>query len=45
MLLKYANTPELQEAARGASRKTLDIAETLRAKAIQKTGIYQIPGC
>jgi len=45
MLLKYAITPELQQAARDASRKTLEIAERLRNGAIQKTGIYQIPGC
>ena len=45
MLLKYATTPELQDAARKASRRTLEIAEKLRDGAIQKTGIYQIPGC
>jgi len=45
MLLKYATTPELQEAAREACRKTLQIADKLRAGAIAKTGIYQIPGC
>jgi len=45
MLLKYATTPEPQEAAREACRKTLQIADKLRAGAIAKTGIYQIPGC
>ena len=45
MLLKYAVTQELQEAARRSCEKTLEIAEKLREKAIQKTGIYQIPGC
>ena len=45
MLLKYATTPDLQQAARKASHKTLEIAEQLRSKAIQNTGIYQIPGC
>lgn len=45
MLLKYATTPELQENARNACRKTLEIAEQLRAAAIAKTGIHQIPGC
>jgi 1,2-phenylacetyl-CoA epoxidase catalytic subunit len=45
MLLKYAITPELQQAAREACSRTLQIAEKLRAGAIAKTGIYQIPGC
>jgi hypothetical protein len=45
MLLKYARSRESQEAAREACRKTLEIAEKLRAGAIAQTGIYQIPGC
>ena len=45
MLLKYATTPEHQRAAREACRRTLEIAEKLRAGAIAKTGAYQIPGC
>ena len=45
MLLKYATTPELQNAAREASRRTLEIAGKLREAAILKTGMYQIPGC
>jgi 1,2-phenylacetyl-CoA epoxidase catalytic subunit len=45
MLLKYAVGDELQQAARQACRKTLEIAEKLRAAAVGKTGIYQIPGC
>ena len=45
MLLKYATTPEHQRAARDACRRTLEIAENLRAGAIAKTGAYQIPGC
>ncbi len=45
MLLKYATTPEHQRAAREACRRTLEIAENLRAGAIAKTGAYQIPGC
>ena len=45
MLLKYATTPEHQQAAREACRRTLEIAEKLRAGAIAKTGAYQIPGC
>jgi len=45
MLLKYATTPEHQQAARESCRRTLEIAEKLRAGAIAKTGVYQIPGC
>ncbi len=45
MLLKYANTPDEQRAAREACLKTLEIADKLRTGAIEKTGIYQIPGC
>jgi 1,2-phenylacetyl-CoA epoxidase catalytic subunit len=45
MLLKYATSREDQEAAREACRRTLEIAEKLRAGAIAKTGVYQIPGC
>jgi uncharacterized ferritin-like protein (DUF455 family) len=45
MLLKYAISKESQQAARDACRKTLEIAEKLRAGAIARTGIYQIPGC
>jgi 1,2-phenylacetyl-CoA epoxidase catalytic subunit len=45
MLLRYATTAPLQEAARAACRKTLEIAEKLRAGAMARTGIYQIPGC
>ncbi len=45
MLLKYATTAEHQQAAREACRRTLEIAEKLRAGAIAKTGAYQIPGC
>jgi 1,2-phenylacetyl-CoA epoxidase catalytic subunit len=45
MLLRYATAPRVQEAARAACRKTLEIAEQLRAGAIARTGVYQIPGC
>ena len=44
MLLKYAVTPELQQAARQASLRTLEIAEALRAKAAARAGC-PIPGC
>jgi 1,2-phenylacetyl-CoA epoxidase catalytic subunit len=45
MLLKYAVGDQLQQAAREACRRTLEIAEKLREGAAAKTGIYQIPGC
>jgi 1,2-phenylacetyl-CoA epoxidase catalytic subunit len=45
MLLRYATTEHLQQAARAACRKKLEIAEKLRAGAIARTGVYQIPGC
>jgi hypothetical protein len=45
MLLKYAVTSEAQTAARQACQRTLEIAGSLRAGAIQKTGVHQIPGC
>ena len=45
MLLKYATSEGQQQAARQASRRTLEIAEELRERAIAKTGVYQIPGC
>lgn len=45
MLLKYATTAAAQDAGREASRRTLEIAENLRRKAIARTGAYQIPGC
>ena len=45
MLIKYATSPRAQASAREACRRTLEIAELLRGKAIEKTGILQIPGC
>lgn len=44
MLHKYANTPEAQEKARQALRKTLALADELREVAVQRTGLAAIPG-
>jgi hypothetical protein len=45
LLAKYATTPELQSRAEAACRRTLEMAEELRGKAIAKTGLCEIPGC
>lgn len=45
MLHKYATTPELQERARRAAHRTLEMADELREAAIARTGACAIPGC
>lgn len=45
MLLKYATTPKLQEKARQAARKTLELAEELQKALCEKTGLHHAPGC
>jgi 1,2-phenylacetyl-CoA epoxidase catalytic subunit len=45
LLLRYATTPETQEAARRASARTLELAEELQALALQSAGIHHAPGC
>ena len=45
MLEKYATEDAVQEAARQAALRTLQIAEELRGLAEKKLGIPQIPGC
>ncbi len=45
LLLRYATTPEAQEAARRASQRTLDLAEELQALALKTAGIHHAPGC
>jgi bacterioferritin (cytochrome b1) len=45
LLLRYATTPETQEAARRAARQTLELAEELQALALRTTGIHHAPGC
>jgi bacterioferritin (cytochrome b1) len=45
LLLRYATTPESQEAARRASARTLELAEELQALALKSAGIHHAPGC
>jgi bacterioferritin (cytochrome b1) len=44
LLLRLATTPEAQEAARRAARRTLELAEELQGLAL-KAGIHHAPGC
>ena len=45
LLLRYATTPETQEAASRASQRTLELAEELQALALKSAGIHHAPGC
>jgi hypothetical protein len=45
LLEKYATTPELQQRAREASAKTLQMARQMRFVAAQKLGTACFPGC
>jgi len=45
LLLKLATTVEVQEAARAASRRTLELAEELQEIARMRAGITRAPGC
>ena len=45
LLLRYATTPDGQEAAWRASTRTLELAEELQAAALQGAGIHHAPGC
>ena len=45
LLLRYATTPEAQEAARRASERTLELAEELQTLALRSAGIHHAPGC
>ncbi|HLE42781.1 MAG TPA: ferritin-like domain-containing protein, partial [Methylomirabilota bacterium] len=44
LLLRYATTPEAQEAARRASERTLELAEELQTLALRSAGIHHAPG-
>jgi uncharacterized ferritin-like protein (DUF455 family) len=44
-LLRLATTPEAQEAASRAARRTLELAEELQKKALAGAGIHHAPGC
>ncbi|MGH7322608.1 MAG: ferritin-like domain-containing protein [Candidatus Rokuibacteriota bacterium] len=45
LLLRYATTPDAQEAARRASERTLELAEELQTMALKGAGIHHAPGC
>jgi bacterioferritin (cytochrome b1) len=45
LLLRFATTPEAQDAARRASERTLELAEELQATALRSAGIHHAPGC
>lgn len=45
LLIKYATTPGLQEKARVAAMKTLELAEELQNLALTTRGIHHAPGC
>ncbi len=45
LLLRYATTPEAQEAARRAAGRTLELAEELQTLALRTAGIHHAPGC
>jgi 1,2-phenylacetyl-CoA epoxidase catalytic subunit len=45
LLLRYATTDDSQEAARRASRRTLELAEELQGMALRTAGIHHAPGC
>jgi 1,2-phenylacetyl-CoA epoxidase catalytic subunit len=45
LLLRFATTGEAQAAARGAARRTLELAEELQQKALATAGIHHAPGC
>jgi uncharacterized ferritin-like protein (DUF455 family) len=45
LLARLASTPEAQEAATAAARKTLALAEELQRAALTTAGIHHAPGC
>ena len=45
LLLRLATTPDTQDAARRAARRTLELAEELQVKALATAGIHHAPGC
>jgi hypothetical protein len=45
LLLKYANTEELQSKARAAAKRTLEIADEVQEMARMKLGVCRAPGC
>ena len=45
LLLRLATTPEAQDTARRAARRTLELAEELQRTALSTAGIHHAPGC
>ena len=45
LLLRLADTPQAQQAATAAARRTLALAEELQKKALATAGIHHAPGC
>jgi uncharacterized ferritin-like protein (DUF455 family) len=45
LLLRFATTPEAQEAARRCAARTLTLAEELQTAALKTAGIHHAPGC
>lgn len=45
LLLRFATSPEAQEAARRAAARTLSLAEELQTAALRTAGIHHAPGC
>jgi rubrerythrin len=45
LLLRFATTPESQEAARRAAARTLELAEELQTAVLKTAGIHHAPGC
>src|SRR5262245_33103526 len=45
LLRSLATTPELQQVAAAASRRTLELAEELQHQALTAAGIHHAPGC
>jgi hypothetical protein len=45
LLLRLATTPQAQEGARRAARRTLELAEELQRAALAGAGIHHAPGC
>jgi uncharacterized ferritin-like protein (DUF455 family) len=45
LLLRFANTPDDQEAARRAAARTMSLAEEIQLAALRTAGIHHAPGC
>jgi uncharacterized ferritin-like protein (DUF455 family) len=45
LLLRFASTPDDQEAARRAAARTMSLAEEIQLAALKTAGIHHAPGC